>query len=263
MTHITNHSIDMTIKCWLLTLRNGIQIGFHDHDTDITIDGTIYHAHSCEISAMAQGMYNHKEAFEFQGILSHDKIKLKDVMEGLYDDATIEVFMLDLLNKKRKIWHKKGFIREIAIRNNKITANVYDLSAFLECKVGDLYAENCRATFGDYRCRARDIFSIEAYIENVLTAQSFVIDQQIDDPNIYANGSVSFTTANTAVKSGIYMIKHKTIEVIMPLSITLCKGDKIIISSGCDKRFTTCSETYNNAINFRGEPHIPCYQKLL
>jgi hypothetical protein len=26
---------------------------------------------------------------------------------------------------------------------------------------------------------------------------------------------------------------------------------------GCDKRLVTCSQRFANAVNFRGEPHVP------
>jgi len=29
------------------------------------------------------------------------------------------------------------------------------------------------------------------------------------------------------------------------------------VTAGCDKRFDTCRNRFNNAVNFRGFPHIP------
>jgi uncharacterized phage protein (TIGR02218 family) len=34
-------------------------------------------------------------------------------------------------------------------------------------------------------------------------------------------------------------------------------GDLVEIIEGCDKRFATCRERFGNALNFRGEPHLP------
>jgi hypothetical protein len=39
-------------------------------------------------------------------------------------------------------------------------------------------------------------------------------------------------------------------------------GDTLEIVQGCDKFFTTC-QLYNNAVNFRGEPHVPGQDELL
>lgn len=34
-------------------------------------------------------------------------------------------------------------------------------------------------------------------------------------------------------------------------------GDTFVVTAGCDKRFDTCRFRFNNAVNFRGFPHIP------
>ena len=34
-------------------------------------------------------------------------------------------------------------------------------------------------------------------------------------------------------------------------------GCRIELREGCDKRFETCVSRFANAINFRGEPHLP------
>jgi uncharacterized phage protein (TIGR02218 family) len=34
-------------------------------------------------------------------------------------------------------------------------------------------------------------------------------------------------------------------------------GDTFTVTAGCDKRFATCVQKFDNAVNFRGFPHIP------
>src|SRR5690606_11614302 len=34
-------------------------------------------------------------------------------------------------------------------------------------------------------------------------------------------------------------------------------GDTFTIVAGCDKRFVTCKAKFDNAVNFRGFPHLP------
>ena len=37
----------------------------------------------------------------------------------------------------------------------------------------------------------------------------------------------------------------------------IAAGDTFIVTAGCDKRFQTCHDRFNNVLNFRGFPHIP------
>jgi len=34
-------------------------------------------------------------------------------------------------------------------------------------------------------------------------------------------------------------------------------GCRVELREGCDKRFATCVSRFDNAVNFRGEPHLP------
>jgi uncharacterized phage protein (TIGR02218 family) len=34
-------------------------------------------------------------------------------------------------------------------------------------------------------------------------------------------------------------------------------GCRVELREGCDKRFETCVSRFGNAVNFRGEPHLP------
>ena len=34
-------------------------------------------------------------------------------------------------------------------------------------------------------------------------------------------------------------------------------GDRIELREGCDKTIATCATRFGNALNFRGEPHLP------
>ncbi|MDJ1257537.1 MAG: DUF2163 domain-containing protein, partial [Candidatus Midichloria sp.] len=103
------------IKCWLLTLTNGKLIGFNAHDQDIVINNLKYYSNSSEVSAIVQSLDNPHNSFEFRTILNHEAIKLSEVMAGLYDNAWVEIFLIDLNNQDKKIWTQKGLISEIKI----------------------------------------------------------------------------------------------------------------------------------------------------
>jgi hypothetical protein len=47
------------------------------------------------------------------------------------------------------------------------------------------------------------------------------------------------------------------LNVIPPFPNTVSIGDAFIVSPGCDKRYSTCSEKYNNLVHFFGYPFVP------
>jgi uncharacterized phage protein (TIGR02218 family) len=51
------------------------------------------------------------------------------------------------------------------------------------------------------------------------------------------------------------------LSTAMPYNLYL--SDTYSIVKGCDKTFATCKGTYNNSVNFRGEPHVPGMDRML
>jgi uncharacterized phage protein (TIGR02218 family) len=46
----------------------------------------------------------------------------------------------------------------------------------------------------------------------------------------------------------------------MPYEIEV--GDPYTVFYGCDKTLPTCRDTFNNVVNFRGEPYVPGVDKV-
>ena len=55
--------------------------------------------------------------------------------------------------------------------------------------------------------------------------------------------------------------KTFTLALPMPFPVSIC--DAFTAKAGCDKTLETCISKFSNAINFRGEPHVPGTDKIL
>ncbi len=47
------------------------------------------------------------------------------------------------------------------------------------------------------------------------------------------------------------------IELWQQMPEPIAAGDTFTVTAGCDKRFATCRDRFDNTVNFRGFPHIP------
>ena len=61
----------------------------------------------------------------------------------------------------------------------------------------------------------------------------------------------------------INKFQYNSIILASELPYKIEVGDNFNITAGCDKQFSTCCNKFNNAINFRGEPHLPGTDILL
>jgi len=55
---------------------------------------------------------------------------------------------------------------------------------------------------------------------------------------------------------------NKTFEIVFTHFFEIFEKMKFLAIPGCNKSLSMCSKRYNNAINFRGEPFIPGFEKL-
>ncbi|MBM3617735.1 MAG: beta tubulin, partial [Alphaproteobacteria bacterium] len=51
--------------------------------------------------------------------------------------------------------------------------------------------------------------------------------------------------------------------LVLPMAAAMAEGDAYEAFAGCDKSFGTCRTRFSNAVNFRGEPHVPGLDRML
>lgn len=256
---------DFLIKCITLELVNGRKFGFCSHDVDVVIDDVTYIANVSNISAIVQKSNNFVDNFEMQSVINHESITMEDALSGVYDNAVVEVFIIFANQPKQKIWSKKGYIGEIEIKGNKIIANIMGLASALEKGIGEFFSENCRASFGDRRCKASmSKYYQQAFISKVYDRRIFRIDAKMLYPDMYAFGKILFLCGpNKDVSIEISQIIDDKIILAIPATFDLTAGEKINIFAGCNKSLQMCKTIYNNVTNFRGEPNLPTMGDVL
>ena len=58
-----------------------------------------------------------------------------------------------------------------------------------------------------------------------------------------------------------YVVGQITLQ--LPFPYTVAAGDTYSLTAGCDRSFSTCKDRFNNVRNFRGEPYLPGFDKLI
>jgi uncharacterized phage protein (TIGR02218 family) len=75
-------------------------------------------------------------------------------------------------------------------------------------------------------------------------------------------GSLTFTGGANAGRR-VEVLRHVRdgdgdhLELWQRMIAEIQAGDAFTVSAGCDKRFATCRERFDNIANFRGFPHMP------
>jgi len=261
-------SVTTICTCWKLTRRDNTVYGFTDLDKDITISGIVYKATAgFSPTAISSNYALAVDNMDVEGVLNAENIAESDLLAGKYDFAEVEIFKVnyeDLTQGKLPL--RRGWLGEVAVKNGKFVAEIRGLTDRLTASIGEYYSPSCRAQFGDSRCKKNlAAYTFSGSITLVTDRQIFIDSSRSEAAGFFNQGKVTFISG---LNAGISMeVKEFSaggkITLVLPLPFSVIAGDSYTMSAGCDKTFQTCVGLYNNALNFRGEPHVPGTDKIL
>ncbi len=120
------------------------------------------------------------------------------------------------------------------------------------------FSKKCRASFGDEKCKINlEKYRFQCKIQEI--KNDVFVCRGLSCKDGYLNdGTITLKSKDNASTKTYKIISHfdNNIRVLNYDANFDCDED-IILTAGCDKNFRTCCYSYNNALNFRGEPFIP------
>lgn len=267
---LKNHlaeEVTMLATCWKLTRRDSAVLGFTSHDADLVIDDITYKAATGMTPSMVASNANLSvDNLEVQGMLSDDAVTEEDIHAGLYDFAQIEIFQVNYADLSQgKLTLRTGWLGEVSFSRGHFIAEVRGLTQRLSKTIGELFSPACRASLGDARCKV-DIDSLTATASaTAVISQLHIKASALDQQNgTFDYGILTFTSgANEGISMEVKAYITGDITFVLPLPFAIEEGDAFTVTPGCDKTFETCIARFSNAVNFRGEPHLPGIDKML
>ena len=158
-THLQGVSTTLAM-CWRLTRTDGTIFRFTSADVDIVADlgdgNQTYLASSAfGRSAVKSDSGLGVDDLEVQGILDSSIIDENELRRGLFDDATVEVFLVNHQNQADGIIRlRKGKLGEVILtKRGFFLAELRGLSQAFQTRIGRLYTTICSADLGDKECR--------------------------------------------------------------------------------------------------------------
>lgn len=253
-------------RCWVITRNDGAVQGFTDHDEDVLIgDVTCRAGTGLSASEATQKLGLAVDGSEFSGALADDTLNEDDLAAGLYDAAEVALWLVDWSAPDLRVLLAKGLLGEIKREGTAFTAEVRGLSQRLSEESGRLYTANCAADLGDARCKIDlddPAYRGNGTVTDLLASSSFIasdLDAFVD--GWFTAGKLTFTSGANASLS-VEVKAHVndgavSLTLWQQMPYPIAAGDTFTVTAGCDKRFTTCHDRFNNVVNFRGFPHIP------
>ncbi|MBV1866696.1 MAG: DUF2163 domain-containing protein [Marinosulfonomonas sp.] len=254
-------------RCWALTRRDGVVLGFTDHDVALNFDGIAFVADSgMSARALEQTTGLAVDNSEALGILSHSAVTEADVLAGRYDGAQVQAWLVNWADTGQRMVQFGGTIGEIQRSAGAFQAELRGLTEALNQPQGRVYQKSCPAVLGDARCGfdlAQAGYGTSLPVESISDGKAlhFAALSGFED-RWFERGRLVVESGAAAGLTGIVKNDRLTdvgrdIELWQALRADLAVGDMVRLEAGCDKRADTCRLKFSNLLNFRGFPTLP------
>lgn len=267
LTHLQGETTTFA-AFWKITRRDGTVKGFTSHVRDVVYSGVTYKAASGVFptniqSSTGKGVDN----LSIFGVVNSPDITEQDLMNGLYDDAQVEVFLHNYADlTQTPIVMVTGYVGEVKLGRKAFEAEVRSLIQRAQQFIGKTCSPLCRAKqLGDAECGVSlGPYTFTGTVQAVTSLSQFHTNSAgiVGKPfGYFAYGTLEFTSGPNTGRV-VEVRTHNTsspmlITLAEPLSFTPGIGDSFEIIAGCDRTFSTCKNKFGNVLRFRGEPYIP------
>ncbi len=253
--------------CWKLVTRGGEAIGFTDHDRAVVFDGVSFEPEAgfaaTEIDSSLGLSVDNLEA---AGALSSAHLSEERLAAGDFDDAAIEVWLVNWQEMSQRLLLRRGALGEVTRGKSFFTAELRGLAHMMNQPQGRIFQYGCDAVLGDQRCGVNlddPSFSVAATVIAAADNRHLTVSgAEIFGESFFARGTALFASgANEGRMAEIKFHRARAaghlIELWQPAAFAVVPGDQLRLRAGCDKQFSTCRTKFSNGVNFRGFPHIP------
>lgn len=254
-------------RAWVVERRDGVVMGFTDHDKPLSVDGFVCEPDSgLDASAVERSTGLAVDNAQAVGALSSAGIRDVDIERGLYDGAKVSHWLVNWQDTSQALLQFRGSLGEIRRGNGAFEAELRGLAEPLNTPVGRVYLRRCDRVLGDDKCKvdlSGSTFTATA------TVDAFQGRKVVELPGLssysdgwFTQGSVTWITGQNAGSTGLVRQDQtragvRVVELWEETALAIAAGDQLRIIAGCDKAADTCRAKFNNLLNFRGFPHLP------
>lgn len=255
---LTNDLTSMAF-IWRLERSDGVALGLTSHDHDLVIDNFTYHSAPGMVPSTVERTSGFDpDTVDVAGALTTNAIREADLMCGRWDGARLRLSAVDWSDPDSEIVHLvRGELGQVETSSGHFSVSLRGPTSVFDAPVVETTSPDCRASLGDKRCGV-DMASRVSILSVISANRNDLIVSGGPANGTLINGCIRWIDgANAGLNSVIFANTTSTITLVEPPFFPVEVGARILAAQGCDRRFATCVERFANAINFRGEPHLP------
>jgi len=254
-------------RAWTVVRRDGVVMGFTDHDRDLVVNGVRCRAQTgLTARTLQQTTGLSVDNSEAVGALSDAAITEADLLAGRFDAAEVRSYLVNWAAPDDRIEQFRGSFGEVQRAGGSFWAELRGLTEALNRPQGFAYQPGCSAVLGDARCRfvtAQPGYRADRIVEAVEEGRIFRFAAFAGfAARWFEHGRFEVRSGAASglvgvVKSDRLEGNARRIELWQEIGAPVAPGDRIRVDAGCDKTAASCRTKFANILNFRGFPHVP------
>lgn len=253
-----DRDLDTVATFWRVFRKDGVTLGFISHDRDLSFSGIRHRAAPGMVpSAIRMSSEISDDSAEVEGALAHDSISADDLANGLYDEADVEIGAVDWESLEQATLYS-GRIGQIEDDTRGFTAQLRSAKHILDQDLVPRSSPTCRALFCGPGCglSASRFTSRHILVEFDEVTNSIRFD---DGAGVEAiDGQIRMLAGpQTGLVFGVIDANDGWLALDRPFAKSNVIGTALELREGCDHTITSCTNRFDNARNFRGEPFLP------
>lgn len=248
---------------WLVQRPDGIGFATTSHD-QTQQQGSVSLEPTADISpgelVISDDLF--RSSLSLEGGLSSTAISSEELASGRWSGSLVRLLAGDWSQSVAPSLLAEGTLGGINVEGDRMSASIDLVPPAAYRTVCSQTSPECRATLGDRRCgidmRSRRRRILVEAIDN---------DAIVVAPDDYAGfrmGRLRWSSGRgCGIEQLIIDVDGPRLRLLGGVDERIVTGDRAIITEGCDGRRATCSERFDNILNFRGEPSLPGSEILM
>ncbi|AKM09280.1 DUF2163 domain-containing protein [Croceicoccus naphthovorans] len=244
---------------WRVYRRDGVTVGLTSHDRDLVFDDIRHQtAPGMVPSAIRLSADFEPDSAEVTGAFDHHAITAEDLAAGRFDGARVEMGVVDWETRETEMIYS-GTIGRVEEDGPSFSAELQSEKARLSVDLIPRTSPTCRADFCGPECGLSSaLFTHETTVSKIDFEDNAITLSAGPSAADLLDGSVTWIDGKTAGLSHRIAAVDGNRLILDPFIRNFENVDaRVSVRQGCDHRWQTCADRFDNAVNFRGEPFLP------
>lgn len=248
-------TVTNTCSVYIVRRNDGVTLGFTDLDESLTVDGVeCAPAGGFDASSIESRIGASVDTIDAEGFISHERITESDLLDGVYDGATVELREIDWKTGDVLRRWPPYVVAEVEASAPMITLRLEQTAALHANRAQGLTTSGtCPHTLGDAKC-ALDLAPYEQAATIAATdGRDWIEVSGLVQPAVgqWFGGLIRIAGNDYEIRR----FEGERLTVYGPMAGAVA-GASVSLAPGCAKAWSAC-QAFGNTPNFGGFPFIP------